>query len=168
LDFRITPNGEVGWIEVRILVSYEHSREYSKSADEFIDVLNGRINALANTHALLSRRRWKGVGLGELVRTELAFWTKTKNALIEGPEINLAAEATQPVAMVLHELATNPAKHGALSSAHGRVLVRWAKVGEGTLKWQAGARVAGDWRPAGGSTQRRWLRQQRDLRRHPL
>ena len=146
----------------------QHSREYSKSADEFIDVLNGRINALANTHALLSRSRWKGVGLGELVRTELAFWTKTKNALIEGPEINLAAEATQPVAMVLHELATNPAKHGALSSAHGRVLVRWAKVGEGTLKWQAGARVAGDWRPAGGSTQRRWLRQQRDLRRHPL
>jgi hypothetical protein len=40
-----------------------------------------------------------------------------------------------------------------------------AKVGEGTLKWQAGARVA--W-PTGGSTQRHWLRHQHDLRPHPL
>ena len=47
-----------------------------KSADEFLEVLNGRINALANTHALLSRSRWEGVSLRELVRNELAFCAK--------------------------------------------------------------------------------------------
>ena len=124
----------------------QHSREYSKSADEFLDVLNGRINALANTHALLSRSRWEGVGLGELVRTELAFWTKGKNAFIEGPEIDLAADATQPVAMVLHELTTNAAKYGALSSAHGRVLVRWRRPAKGHLN----GKLVLEWRETGG------------------
>jgi PAS domain S-box-containing protein len=124
----------------------QHSREYSKSTDEFIDVLNGRINALANTHALLSRSRWEGVGLAELVRTELAFWAKAKSTSIEGPEIDLAAEATQPVAMVLHELATNAAKYGALSSADGRVLVRWRRPPKG----QPNGTLVLEWREIGG------------------
>jgi HWE histidine kinase/PAS fold len=50
----------------------QRPRECSRSADEFLDVLNGRINSLANTHALLSRSHWEGVSLGELVHSELA------------------------------------------------------------------------------------------------
>jgi two-component sensor histidine kinase len=94
----------------------------------------------------LSRSRWEGVGLGELVRTELAFWTKAKSALIEGPEIDLAAEATQPVAMVLHELTTNAAKYGALSSAHGRVSVRWQRPAKG----HSNAKLVLEWLETGG------------------
>ena len=124
----------------------KHSRRYSKSADQFLEVLNGRIDALANTHALLSRSRWHGVALAELVRTELAFCSKEGSALIEGPEVELSAEATQPLAMVLHELATNAAKYGALSNEHGRVSVRWRM----TSRQRANRKLILEWREIGG------------------
>jgi PAS domain S-box-containing protein len=124
----------------------QRSRECSRSADEFLEVLNGRINSLANTHALLSRSSWEGVGLGELVRSELAPCASNGNSLIEGPDIVVAAEATQPLAMVLHELTTNATKYGALSSRRGRVSVCWRR------KSSRGSQdhLSLEWRESGG------------------
>ena len=124
----------------------QSSRESSRSADEFIDALNDRINSLSNTHALLSRSHWQGVDLGELVRSELAFCTRDDSALIEGPHVDLAAEATQPVAIVLHELATNAAKYGALANGHGRVIVRWRRQANGS----SDGKLVLEWRETGG------------------
>jgi PAS domain S-box-containing protein len=123
----------------------QRSRESSKSAEEFIDVLNDRIGSLANTHALLSRSRWQGVSLGELARSELAFAGKEESVSIEGPEVFIAAEAAQPVAMVLHELATNAAKYGALSNALGRVWVRW-RISRSPFR----GKLVIDWKEIGG------------------
>jgi PAS domain S-box-containing protein len=124
----------------------QRSRECSRSADEFLEVLNGRITSLANTHVLLSRSSWEGVGLGELVRSELAPCASNGNSLIEGPDIVVAAEATQPLAMVLHELTTNATKYGALSSRRGRVSVCWER------KSSRGSQhhLALEWRETGG------------------
>ena len=103
----------------------QRTREAAKSMDEFLDVLDGRIHSLANAHTLLSRSRWQGVNLAELVRGELAPCGKNNNTHVAGPEISLGPEAAQTMAMVLHELATNSAKYGALSVKGGRVSVRW-------------------------------------------
>jgi PAS domain S-box-containing protein len=124
----------------------QRSRECSRSSDEFLEVLNGRINSLANAHALLSRSRWEGVELGELVRNELAPCMIDGSNLIEGPDIVLAAEATQPLSMVLHELATNASKYGALSSRCGRVSVSWERQSS------SHDRLALEWRETGGPT----------------
>ena len=124
----------------------QRSRECSRSSDEFLEVLNGRISSLANAHALLSRSHWEGVELGELVRSELAPCMIDGSNLIEGPDIVLAAEATQPLSMVLHELATNATKYGALSTRSGRVSVCWER--QSSLH----DALTFEWRETGGPT----------------
>src|SRR5262249_54816842 len=74
---------------------------------------------------LLSHKRWRGLTLSDLAGRELAPYRKSYNSEIAGPEVTLSAEAGQAVAMVLHELTTNAAKHGALSTREGRGSVRW-------------------------------------------
>ena len=93
--------------------------------DQFLQVFEGRIHAMANAQALLSRSHWQGVGLADLVNTALAPYVDERNASVAGPEMLLSAEATQPVAIVLHELATNASKYGALSKSGGRIAVQW-------------------------------------------
>jgi PAS domain S-box-containing protein len=103
----------------------QRTGEGSGSIDEFLQRFDGRIQSMANAHALLSRSHWEGVRLAELVHSELEPCVRTGGASVEGPNILLLAEATQPIAIALHELVTNALKYGALSSQRGHITVRW-------------------------------------------
>ncbi len=114
----------------------------SSSMDHFVSAFDGRLRSMAKTHELLSERRWRGIPLAELLRRELAPYTRANNNDIGGPEVILSAEAGQVVGMALHELATNAAKHGALSTREGRVSVQWRRQLNGgpraglVIEWQ--------------------------------
>ena len=87
----------------------------------------GRIQALARAHSLLSDARWQGVGLGDLVREELAPFSSPEDGRVafDGPALLLRPAAAQSLGLVLHELATNAAKYGSLSTDQGRLSVQW-------------------------------------------
>jgi len=90
------------------------------SVATFVAAVDGRIRSMARTQELLSASKWRGISLAELVRRELAPYAKDGNTEVNGPETILRADVGQVMAMVVHELATNAAKHGSLSTTDGR------------------------------------------------
>ena len=117
-----------------------HTGVGNRSVTDFVAALEGRVRSMAATHELLSAHWWQGVSLTELVRCELAPYAARNNTELSGPEVVLRAEAGQAMAMVLHELATNAAKYGALSTKKGRVSIRWNRRHNGhppplVLEW---------------------------------
>jgi PAS domain S-box-containing protein len=118
----------------------------SNSIHDFVASLEGRIRSMARTHELLSATQWQGISVLELVRRELAPYATRGNTDIIGPELILSAEAGQALGMVLHELATNAAKYGALSTQNGRVSIAWQQLSNGHPRSQ----LVLQWREVGG------------------
>jgi two-component sensor histidine kinase len=122
------------------------TRETSQNMDDFVAALNGRINALALSHDLSRQGVWQGVQVKELISRELAPYVSAHNTQIDGPDVALKVEAAQAVAMVVHELATNAAKYGAISVQSGRVKVHWSLGADG----HEGSRLHIEWEESGG------------------
>ena len=118
--------------------------ETSGSMNHFVAALDGRIRSMATAHELLSTRHWQGMPMSELVRREFAAYASSNNTKIDGPEVMLSAEAGQAMAMVIHELVTNAAKYGALSTQSGHVSVRWYR------KLNGSAQLVVVWQETGG------------------
>jgi PAS domain S-box-containing protein len=101
----------------------------------FAEAVEGRIAALARAHTLLAGEGWSGAELRGVVRAELARWLAAGRVELRGPPERLAPDTVQPVSLVLHELASNAARYGALSVPSGRVEVAWsADSASGTLE----------------------------------
>ncbi|HUD28717.1 MAG TPA: CHASE domain-containing protein [Novosphingobium sp.] len=104
------------------------TRRRSTGIDDFTDSLTARIRALSATHDLLSQSDWGNAALGDIVRSELAPYMEghESHVAMSGPTIKLAPNDAMSLGLAIHELATNAAKYGALSTIEGRIHVRWA------------------------------------------
>jgi PAS domain S-box-containing protein len=104
----------------------------SPSLPAFNKAFSGRIQAVSIAHDILTQTRWIGIGLSELLGTVLApYGAGEGRMIIEGPPVLLQARLVLPLSMVLHELATNASKYGALSVPSGQIAISWRLSGEG-------------------------------------
>jgi PAS domain S-box-containing protein len=106
----------------------------AKSVDAYVAAVEGRIKALSRAHTVLSHSRWQGADLAGLVEEELAPYCTAEHDKLTayGPKVLLQPATAQTLALALHELVTNAAKYGALSSISGRVKLTW-EIGPGSL-----------------------------------
>ncbi len=100
------------------------------SVAEFRDSFAARINAMGRTHELLSEGAWSGASLRALAELALAPYTGSArdSVRIEGAEMTVPAAIASTLGLILHELATNAAKYGALSTERGTVELSWHEV----------------------------------------
>ena len=111
----------------------------SHDLESFIAALERRIQALAETHKLLTEFEWEPVQIGELLKRTLAPYQPLFNTRIifQGAGVSLPPELASLLALVVHELASNAAKYGALSNSQGRVSLTWHVAEQGlALHWQ--------------------------------
>jgi len=96
------------------------------SLDEFRRVVDGRVAALARAQTSLAARRWEGASLAGVIDAELASLSQPETYSLTGPQVLLQAQHVQAMSMMIHELATNASKYGALSTKGGRLEIAWA------------------------------------------
>ncbi len=101
----------------------------------FTEGLNRRIRSMSRAHSLLTQSRWEGVSLDALINQELeAYKAEHGNIELAGPELVLQPKMGLALSLAIHELATNAAKYGALSTSGGRVVVTWKLGSDGGLE----------------------------------
>jgi PAS domain S-box-containing protein len=108
---------------------------HADTPEDLKEVIKGRLQALSNAQALLSRNRWGDADILNLAREELAPYLRDDRSrvTIQGPHIAVAPQAAQAIAVVLHELTTNAAKYGALAAADGHVDIILERIAEHSL-----------------------------------
>jgi two-component sensor histidine kinase len=113
----------------------------SSNPMEVRDALQSRLIALSSAHDVLNRESWEGAELAAVVAAALDAHAGAGQVHAEGPAVWLPPSFAMSMTLILHELATNAAKYGALSAANGHVRLGWAvqKAGENklhlTIRW---------------------------------
>ena len=111
------------------------------------DTFDGRLGALAKAHDLLSQEKWAGANAQDVVNRVLEPYAilGSPRLRISGPKVPLTPPRAVMMSMILHEIATNAAKYGALSNEAGTVSIDWRLVLE-----PAGERLRLTWIESGG------------------
>lgn len=115
------------------------SARRSADLDDLVQSFSARLASLANAHAALSPDAGDEPSLAQLVTSHTSPYCADAGQLhLEGPEVHLPDQIGFDLSMIVHELATNAAKYGALSVPDGRVDVEWSREEDGTvaLTWQ--------------------------------
>jgi two-component sensor histidine kinase len=127
----------------------QQSFSRNPDVDEARRSFASRIRALAQSHGRLAEASWSGVSFDAMLRDELAPYRREdgSNLRVSGPPVVFNAKCALTLGMAIHELATNAAKHGALSnksgsvdvtwqvdSRHGQLRIRWSETGGPTVR----------------------------------
>jgi PAS domain S-box-containing protein len=135
------------------------ARQTARSTDDrasLVDALTGRLHAMARAHDLITERATGLVCLRDLILAQVEPYVSREGQLAYGgPELRIRPDAAHALGLVLHELATNASKYGALSVTGGRVSIQWEeRPGATRILWaeSGGPAVAPPTRRGFGST----------------
>jgi two-component system CheB/CheR fusion protein len=117
------------------------------SREDSLENFSNRLRALAEAHNVMANSDWQGADLRELASRQLNAYAKPdgKSVILSGPAMSIPPGVATPLALVLHELATNALKYGALSSPAGSLRLEW-----GNAQTAAGRVLRLTWRESGG------------------
>ena len=136
---------EVNHRSKNILALVQAIARQTAAADpaDFIERFQERIHGLSASQDLLVKSGWQGVGIVDLIKSQLAHFKDLigSHIQLDGPELVVTSTAAQAIGMVLHELGTNAGKYGALSDEKGTVSIEWREQGSGEdreflIRWQ--------------------------------
>jgi PAS domain S-box-containing protein len=135
------------------------ARQTARSTEDrasLVDALTGRLHAMARAHDLITERAAGHVCLRDLILAQVEPYVSREGQLAyDGPELRIRPDAAHALGLVLHELATNASKYGALSVTGGSVSIRWEeRPGATRILWaeSGGPAVAPPTRRGFGST----------------
>jgi two-component sensor histidine kinase len=123
-----------------VIALVDQARGDAATVEAYGAALRGRIHSMARTHEALARRHWEGGDVAESVRTMVepfAGDSGNQRIRLDGDSVLLPPRVMTPLGLVLHELATNAAKHGAFCAPDGRLDITWNDRADGQLevKW---------------------------------
>jgi PAS domain S-box-containing protein len=108
------------------------TRQALRASDDPIvirEAIESRIFALSRSHDLLTRHKWKGAGLHDLIDAALKPFGvangRAERFKVEGANIRLSPKTTLALGIAFHELATNAVKYGAFSNDGGTIEIAW-------------------------------------------